>query len=454
VACVAGAAVGPLADRAASQDGAGGAGTPELRRPEAAIADVAERIAPSVVAILVDSRLEASDMPPALRFMLDELPADHLIQDGASGFVIHEDGSIVTSRHAIEQATRIRVRTADGRVLAATLVGTDRATDLAVIQVAAQGLPALRFASMERHRVGDWVLAVGAPFGLDTTVTVGVLSAIGRSGLDVTEIEDYVQTDAAIHVGSSGGPLVDLDGDVVGVITSVVGETAGPGFAISAALASDVVRQLREDGRVHRTWIGASHQDLTAELAVAGGAGADARGALVNAVAEGGPGARVGMEPGDVVVAIDGAPVRCSRDLTRAILQSPMGARIELTVLRGARERRVVLTTAEEPAREGDPLRLRERGARRSAPGLELLPLTPELARELELTATRGAVVVEVTEGGPAYRAGLRPGDVIVEADRRPVARPGDVERALRDGRALVRAQRGDRAFYAAIGGD
>ncbi|MDQ3038077.1 MAG: S1C family serine protease, partial [Myxococcota bacterium] len=305
--------VSPHLEHVAAQDE--GPAASEARRLESAFARVAERVSPSVVSIRVEAPLEPSDLQPLLGWVLGEPPGGRVLEGGASGFVVHEAGAILTNHHVVERATRIRVRLGDGRELPGTVIGIDPATDLALIRVPARGLRPLRFADVARARVGDSVLAIGAPLGLETTVTTGVLSAIGRSGFGLSDIEDYVQTDASIHVGSSGGPLVDLEGNVVGVTTVVIGGAPGLSFAVSAELAAPVTRQLVAEGRVRRSWIGFEHQDLTPDLAVALGAGAETRGSLVSAITEDGPAQRAGLEVGDAITAIDGAPLAERLDL-------------------------------------------------------------------------------------------------------------------------------------------
>jgi Do/DeqQ family serine protease len=425
-----------------------------------AFATIAERVSPSVVSIRVE-------VPASRRGMVQQLPygifpggprdgEEPIIQGGGSGFVISEDGAILTNRHVVENASRIRVHFQDGRDLPATIVGVDRATDLAVLRVQARGLRPLRFANMEEQRVGQWVVAIGSPFGLDTTITAGILSATGRGGLGMNEIEDYLQTDASINPGNSGGPLVNLDGEVVGINTMIVGRGQGIGFAIPADMGQSVAEQLLAHGRVRRAWIGVGFQELTPELASDFGVGEHRGGALVNEVVPGGPAARAGIRNGDVIVGIEGNSVRESRDLMRQVLRRPVGASMRLDVVRGGRPVQLTLTTTERPDAEREESQ--ELGASTPSParsdegwGLQLTPVTPQLARQIGYAGRNGAVVVHVRQGSPGDRAGLGRGDVIIEADRQAVRSPSEVEEAVRDGRALLRVQRGDRSFYAVL---
>ncbi|UJR83816.1 trypsin-like peptidase domain-containing protein [Sandaracinus amylolyticus] len=429
----------------------------DAERVGTAFAAVAERISPSVVSIRVEARIDPREQMQQLPFgmfpgMPQEGDDERIVQGGGSGLVISADGAILTNRHVIENATRIRVRFQDGRELPATVAGVDRATDLAVLRVQARDLVPLRFANMERQRVGQWVVAIGSPFGLDTTVTAGVLSATGRGGIGMNEIEDYIQTDASINPGNSGGPLVNLDGEVVGINTMIIGRGQGIGFAIPADMAERVAQQLLAEGRVRRAWIGVGFQELTPELAADFGVGSR-RGALVNEIVPNGPAARAGVQSGDVIVAVEGVPVRESRDLMRHVLRRPIGASVRIDVMRAGRAVQLALTTAERPdPRDTTPQELGGRDARPTRDdgtwGLSLLPLTPQLAREVGHAGPQGAVVARVRQGSPAERAGLERGDVIVEADRGAVRGPGEVENAARDGRALLRVARGERSFF------
>lgn len=456
----------PLEEIALAQDAAP---EPASRSGQAAIADaervghafatVAERASPSVVSIRVE--VPASGRGPQ-RIPYGIFPGmpregdEPVIQGGGSGFVISEDGAILTNRHVVESASRIRVHFRDGRDLPATIVGVDRATDLAVLRVEARGLRPLRFANMDEQRVGQWVVAIGSPFGLDTTITAGILSATGRGGLGMNEIEDYLQTDASINPGNSGGPLVNLDGEVVGINTMIVGRGQGIGFAIPADMARSVAEQLLTEGRVRRSWIGVGFQELTPELAADFGVREQRGGALVNEVVAGGPAARAGIRPGDVIVGIEGNRVAESRDLMRQVLRRPVGAQVTLDVIRGGRPVQLTLTTTERPdaeREEAQELGAREtpQPARDDGWGLQLTPVTPQLARRIGYPGQHGAIVVQVRQGSPGDRAGLGRGDVIVEADRQAVRSPSEVEAAVRDGRALLRVQRGERSFYAVL---
>lgn len=414
---------------------------------------VAERVSPSVVSVRVEARVTNGVVPmPFSPFGAPPPQDDGIAHGNGSGLVIRPDGYILTNNHVIQNATRIEVQLQDGRRFLAQVIGADPATDLAVVRIEARDLPALEFADSRGVRPGQWAIAIGSPFGLDYTVTTGVVSSVGRGGLGMNEIEDYIQTDASINPGNSGGPLVDLDGRVIGVNTMIIGRGAGIGFAVSSELARRVATQILEHGRVRRPWIGVSFQELTPELARAFSLGERARaGALIADVVPEGPAARAGLRAGDVVVGVDGDDVREGRDLLRAVLQRDIGARVRLVVMRRGRRTGVLLTTAERPGSAqaaGAHAPPTPTDGRPPTEGLTLSALDAEQRRRL---GTDGVLVADVSPGSDADRAGLRRGDVILEADSRAVAQPAQVEAAVRDGRALLRVRRGENAFYTVL---
>jgi S1-C subfamily serine protease len=318
------------------------------------------------------------------------------------------------------------------------------------LKIEASGLTPAQFGDSEHARVGEWVVAIGSPYGLDYTVTAGVLSGVGRAGLGASEIEDYLQTDASINPGNSGGPLVDLDGNVLGVNTMIIGRGTGIGFAVPASIARQVARQLVETGAVRRAWIGVGFQELTPELASQLGTGAQ-NGAVIASVVDAGPAARAGLRAGDVVVAVAGERVEGGRDLLRAVLAREIGTPIQLTVARDGRERSMSVTTGERPGQDGR----QATGGHDAVGGNRGAVARPEQAVGLRLRPTRtgqGAVVAGVQRGSPAARAGFQASDVIIRADRRPVREPQDVAAAFHDdGEALLEVRRGNGGFFAVL---
>ncbi|MCG8556132.1 MAG: Do family serine endopeptidase [Proteobacteria bacterium] len=414
-----------------------------------AIADVAQRVSPSVVSIRTEQRARNAGH---WLFGNDANPW-RVRKGNGSGVVVRPDGYILTNHHVVADADEIQVALKDGRELTAEVVGTDPTTDLAVIRVPAAKLPATALADSSKARVGEWVVAIGSPFGLDYTVTAGVLSAVGRGSMGVNKIEDYLQTDASINPGNSGGPLVNLQGEVLGINTMIVGRAnVGIGFAVPSNLARQVVKQVIETGEVRRSWIGVGYQELTTELAkafnVRGG-----RGVLINYVERGGPADRAKLKQGDVIVSVDGIALNKGKDLPRTILAKEVGSIVKLGIARQGRIVKVSLKTGERPVSDSSRSR-RGKGTRQGraqAFGLRLENLTPQLARRLGHRGKGRVAVVQVAPGSPAARAGLSPRDIILEADGKEVRSSAQVHRALQDGKALLRIARDQGVFYTVL---
>ena len=349
-----------------------------------------------------------------------------------SGFVVDPAGYIVTNNHVAGEATDISVTFADGRQLKARLVGRDEKTDLALLKVESdRPLEAVRWGDSDAVQVGDWVLAVGNPFGLGGTVTAGIVSARGRD-IQAGPYDDFLQLDAPINQGNSGGPAFDTQGAVIGVNTAIYspnGGSVGIGFAIPSAIARPVVEELRARGRVERGWIGVAVQPLTPEIALGLGLQATQDGALVAQVEPGSPAAIGGLRQGDVVVGVDGKPVNRLRELPRAIAATKPGASATLDILRRGAAMQVTLRVGATPQAE--------RAAADEPAGLAFAPLTAELRARLDLPAeARGAAIAQVREGSVAQRAGLAPGDLVVEVGGEKVESPEQATRAIAAARA------------------
>jgi len=349
-----------------------------------------------------------------------------------SGFVVDPAGYIVTNNHVAGEATDISVTFADGRQLKARLVGRDEKTDLALLKVESdRPLEAVRWGDSDAVQVGDWVLAVGNPFGLGGTVTAGIVSARGRD-IQAGPYDDFLQLDAPINQGNSGGPAFDMQGAVIGVNTAIYspnGGSVGIGFAIPSAIARPVVEELRARGRVERGWIGVAVQPLTPEIALGLGLQATQDGALVAQVEPGSPAAIGGLRQGDVVVGVDGKPVNRLRELPRAIAATKPGASATLDILRRGAAMQVTLRVGATPQAE--------RAAADEPAGLAFAPLTAELRARLDLPAeARGTAIAQVREGSVAQRAGLAPGDIVVEVGGEKVESPEQAARAIAAARA------------------
>jgi len=413
---------------------------------ETALADVAESVSPSVVSIQVEVTKPQNEGFP---FFFGGQGRGGIVRGGGSGVILRPDGYILTNNHVVHQASRIDVRLKNGKSFPATLVGTDSATDLAMLKIEARNLPQAEFASSVKARVGQFVIAIGSPFGLDYTVTTGVLSAKGRGGIGVNEIEDYLQTDASINPGNSGGPLVNLHGRVLGINTMIIGRGSGIGFAIPSEIAQRVARQLIENGTVKRAWLGVSFQEITPELAAHFGGSFDG-GALINAVVPQGPADKAGLRAGDVITAIGDQKIQEGHDLLRTVLRHGVGERLHLEVRRGDKTKKITLVTGERPTEDGAQSR-KEGVQDDSMLGLALEDLTPRLRERFRYEGDGRVFVRGIAPGSDADRSGLRPGDIILQADRQPVRSISDVRAALKDGKALLYVERDSRRFFQPI---
>ncbi|WP_425454790.1 DegQ family serine endoprotease [Inmirania thermothiophila] len=411
----------------------GGEGLPTL-------APMLERVTPAVVNIATRGRIRVQDNPllqdPFFRrfFGLPDVPVERPTQSLGSGVIVDAGaGYVLTNHHVIAKADEITVTLRDGRSFEARLVGSDPETDIAVLQIPAENLVALPLADSDRLRVGDFVVAIGNPFGLGQTVTSGIVSALGRSGLGIEGYEDFIQTDASINPGNSGGALVDLRGELVGINTAILapgGGNVGIGFAIPSNMAREVMEQLVRYGEVRRGRLGVVVQDLTPELARAFGL-ARGEGAVIAQVVPGSPAEKAGLQPGDVVVEINGRRVRNSADLRNAIGLLRVGERVRLEIVRDGRRRTVEAEIAEPEIARVDGGRIHPR-----LEGTVLSEIEPgsEAARQ----GLEGVVIAEVEPGSPAARAGLRPGDVIVSANRRRVTSLEALRQAVDPRRPLL----------------
>jgi serine protease Do len=365
-----------------------------------------------------------------------------------TGFVLSGDGHIMTNNHVIEDANRITVTLHDRRQFDARVIGRDPTTDVAVIKVETTGLSPSRIGRSDAVRVGEWVLAFGNPLGLDFTVTSGIVSAKGRplgiigQGLGEERplaIEDFIQTDAAINPGNSGGPLVNLRGEVIGINTAIAGSRTGTftgyGFAVPIDLARRVADDLIQFGRSRRPLLGVSIQPVTAEDAEAFGLPRVA-GAVVQGFGEDSPAQRAGMQRGDVIVAVDGRPIQASNELQRVIAQRRPGETVTVDVVRWGQQQqlRVPLTESAGPQTATRTAPPRARAEQRL--GIDVAPLTQELARQHGFDSTDGVIITEVQPGSPAARRGLQRGARILAVDRQPVRDPGQIQRVLQAKRA------------------
>ena len=350
-----------------------------------------------------------------------------------SGVIVSSDGYILTNDHVVNDATGIIVSLGDRRELKAEIVGTDPKTDIAVLKVKEEGLPHLRLGDSNMVGVGDIVLAMGNPFGIGQTVTMGIVSATGRGGLNLEAYEDFIQTDAAINPGNSGGPLVNVRGDVVGINTAIIsrsGGNQGIGFAVPSNMARGVMEQLIEKGRVVRGWLGVSIQPVTSSVAKAFGM-EESQGALISDVDPDSPAARAGIETGDIIVGVDGKTIEDNRELQLMIADAGPNTEINLKVIRDGRETNITVTLGELE----DEQQAAAGSAQREGPldGVQVGDLNPQLARQLGLPQeTFGVVVSYVRPGSAAAEAGLSRGDIIQEVNRESVSNVAAFNSAVR----------------------
>jgi len=427
-------------------------------------ADLAEASSPGVVNISAEKTFTGHPLEewfggiPNFPFQIPEQGIPHerkrVVPSLGTGFVISTDGYIVTNNHVIENVEKITVKFNDRRELAATVIGRDPKTDIGLIKVeSSEPLFALPLGDSESVRPGEWVVAIGNPFGLEHTVTAGIVSAKHRN-IEHGAYDDYIQTDAAINPGNSGGPLLNLAGEVIGINTAINPNANTIGFAVPIDMAKAVLPQLRASGHVTRGWLGVVIQGLSPEIAEKLGL-SETKGALVSRVIEDGPGAKAGIEEGDVIREFDGKPVDDYDDLPRIVASTPVNKKVDISVIRDGK--RVVLhpkiALLEEP---GDVQKTSATPAQQSGEksfGLSVQDLTDEVAERLGLEGTKGAVVKSVDPDGPASEAGIRGGDVIVEVDRHEVKDAKSLQKALEksEDRALLLVRRGDNQLYVTV---
>ncbi len=369
-----------------------------------------------------------------------------------SGVIIDPSGIALTNAHVVEKATEIEVITLDGTKHKAKVVGADKKTDLAVLKLD-DGKGAFKFARVgdsEKVQVGDWVIAVGSPFGLQSTVTAGIISAKARQ-IGAGPFDDFLQTDAAINPGNSGGPLVNMQAEVIGINTAIVAGGSGIGFAIPSNMARKIATELQSKGKVSRGWLGVSIQPLTPELAKSFGA-KDAKGILVSDVVPDSPAAKAGLKTGDIILEFEGKKVESPGDLQRAVGLTNPGADSKMRVWRDQGEKTLTVKVGEAP----DEREARAPAGRaKSMLGLEVRPITPDIARQLNLPSAEGVVVARVEEGSAAAEAGVQRGDVIREINRQRVRTMAEFEKLTRDvkegDRLTVLLQRGPMSLYVAF---
>jgi serine protease Do len=348
---------------------------------------------------------------------LQQQPRNRKESSLGSGFIITEDGYIVTNNHVIKDADQIKVILHDNKEYEATVVGTDPMTDLALIKIEAKDLMALKFGSSSKADVGSWVVAIGSPFGLEQTVTAGIVSAKGRI-IGSGPYDDFIQTDASINPGNSGGPLLNLDGEVIGINTAIVRSGQGIGFAIPSDLATGIIAQLTQDKTVSRGWMGVAIQEVTQQLAEYYGL-KDIKGVFVAKVFEGEPAEKAGIQVGDVIYQINDKPVNSSRDLTFTVAGIAVGDTINVKLIREGKEKTIKVKLGKRPA---DDPNIQAQNEDYDVFGLKLKPLDADLAGKLGYPETlKGLVLMDIQQGSKASASILRPGDLLLEINRHKI---------------------------------
>jgi Do/DeqQ family serine protease len=415
-------------------------------QPLPSLAPMLENVTPAVVNISTLNLVRTQDHPllrdPFFRWFFDSPRGsrERRSQSLGSGVIVDaERGHVLTNHHVIEKADEIRVTLRDGRELQAELLGSDPETDIAVLEIPAQGLTAIPMANSNRLRVGDFVVAIGNPFGLNQTVTSGIVSALGRSGLGIEGYENFIQTDASINPGNSGGPLVNLRGELVGINTAILapsGGNVGIGFAIPTSMVAAIRRQIVEHGGVYRGSFGVTLQDLTPDLARALDLPAGSQGAVVSEVKSGSAAAQAGLQAGDLIVGVNQQAVRSATDLRTQLALLRVGERLGLEIMRDGRSRRLSAQMA-DPFKDFVP----GRSISRQLSGA----LFGEVIDESGLGTNPGIEVRRVGEDSDAWQAGLRDGDVLFQVNRERVKNLEQLREAASERILQIRLRRGDR---------
>ena len=416
-----------------------------LEEVQSVITELAERVKPAVVSVFpVHGPSRPTDAP---RERAPNAPGS------GSGVIIDPQGHIVTNNHVVGEANEVEVRLSDKTKFIAQVVGKDPDTDVALLKVVTdRSLPYASFGDSGTVKVGQWVLAVGNPFGLDRTVTLGVVSGMGRDNMNLSRYENFIQTDASINPGNSGGPLFNMQGQIIGINTAIINFAQGIGFAIPSNMTKQVIQQLLARGKVVRGWLGVGIQPVTAELGTKFGVN-EGEGVLVNEVFENDPAARAGMKPGDIITKLDGKTVDTPNLLSRLIAGLEPGATTHIEVVRDGK--RQILSVALSEKRENAVVASVPPSRSDVKLGIDVQDLSVELAEKFKLKDAKGILIAKVDQGSIAQAEGLREGDLIKEVNRSEVSSVGEftaaVTRVKRGETILLRVLRESRAFYVVL---
>jgi serine protease Do len=392
------------------------------------------------------------------------VPKERRERSLGSGVIVNSNGYILTNSHVVHGATQVSVSLSDDREFQGKIIGTDPGTDIALLKIDADHLSVLPIADSSKVQVGDIALALGNPFGVGRTVTMGIVGATGRGGLGIEDYEDFIQTDASINPGNSGGPLVNVRGELIGVNTAILspsGGSLGIGFAVPSNMARSVMDQILKNGKVVRGYLGVSVQDISAELSQAMNIG-QTHGALIGDLDPKGPAAHAGLKSGDVVVEANGKPIDDQRTLRLMTSSMAPGSKLNLRLLHDGQFRNVNVTLGEFPKEEPEKESARSSREKPSAQdsnpdrlGIAIAELTPDIAAQLQLPTTlKGVIVADVETGGVADDAGLQPGDVIVEVNRKPIRTVPEFQQQIQSsgkGPVLMLVNREGHTVYVAL---
>ncbi len=440
-----------------------------LARTSQAVAEIVKEAMPAVVFVQVEKTVEQGPSPfgqdpfgmfndPFFqRFFgphLRQRPRKFKQRGQGSGFIISKDGYILTNNHVVGEADSISVKLADGRKFKAKVIGKDPQSDVAVIKINAKGLPVLPLGNSDSIQVGEWVIAIGNPFGLTQTVTVGVVSAKGRSRLGITDYEDYIQTDAAINPGNSGGPLINIHGEAIGINSAIFSRSGGYmgiGFAIPINMAKAVKDQLIKNGKVVRGWLGVVIQEIDEDLAKSFGL-KKTEGVLISEVADNSPAKKAGLKSGDIILEMDGHKVYDIGELRNKIALTPPGTKVTFDILREDKHKKITVTIEEKPG--GVTVAMSKHEILKQL-GLVVQELTSDLAQQFGYREGQGVLVAEVEPGSLAAGAGIQAGQLIEEVNRIKVRTVDEFLKALSKSRktktVLFKVRDGDISRYVAL---
>ncbi len=421
-----------------------------------AFISAAKKMTPSVVNISTISKKKiiqpSFDFSPFDEFFRGMRPAPryHREKSLGSGFIINKDGYILTNDHVVRDAASIKVKLSNEKVYDGRVVGGDMKTDIAIVKINAHGdLPVAVLGDSDHLDVGQWAIAIGNPFGLSRTVTVGVVSATGRTGIGIETYENFIQTDAAINPGNSGGPLMNINGEVIGINTAIVAAGQGIGFAIPINMAKQIIPQLIKKGKVSRGWLGVSIQQVTDDLARSFGLNSP-QGALVSEVIAGSPAAKAGIRQGDVIVRFAGKSVKDVQQLQSMVAETPVGGKVEVTVFRAGKEMNFSIVVASQESAEALQPRPDD-----VEPSVWLGLTVEDLPPQLRARGITGVMVTDVEDGSPAAEAGFQGGDVIVSVNRKRISDLSGyllaIKEAEKNDSVAFLVKRGDASIYFAL---